>query len=82
LTAWESSGVGQHGIPVKRFAADWKRYGRRAGSIRNTDMAEEGEGLVAVWDGKSSGTTDIIRQAKNHGLLEFVCRVGLNVITR
>jgi hypothetical protein len=33
------------GIPVVRFPADWKRYGRRAVSIKNQKVAQHGEGL-------------------------------------
>jgi hypothetical protein len=51
----------QHGIPVMRFPADWKRYGRRVGSIRNQKMAEYAEALVAVWDGRSRGNLNMIR---------------------
>lgn len=66
----------QHGIPVKQFPADWDRYGRKAGPIRNQAMAEYGEALIAVWDGKSRGTKNMIRQARKHGLRVFVYLVG------
>ncbi len=62
----------EHGIPVVRFPADWKAYGKAAGPIRNRKMAEyasEGEGvLVAFWDGGSLGTASMIRLAKKTGL--------------
>jgi hypothetical protein len=38
---WEE----QNGIPFTRFPADWKRYGRRAGPVRNKEMAEYAEKL-------------------------------------
>ncbi len=61
-----------HGIPVKRFPADWLQYGKAAGPIRNRKMAEyasKGEGiLVAFWDGKSRGTASMIRLAEKCGL--------------
>lgn len=66
----------QNGIPVKQFPADWDRYGRKAGPIRNQAMAEYGEALIAVWDGKSRGTRDMIRRARKHGLRVFVYLVG------
>jgi hypothetical protein len=46
----------EHGIPVTRFPAEWSRYGRRAGPIRNKEMAVYGEALIVVWDGKRAGT--------------------------
>jgi len=43
-------------IEVQRFPADWDKYGKRAGIIRNNDMAKEADGLICVWDGKSRGS--------------------------
>jgi len=54
----------EHGVPVKRFPADWDKWGKRAGSIRNYDMAEYGEALVAVHDGSSRGTLNMIGQMR------------------
>lgn len=63
------------GIPNKTFHADWNTFGRAAGPIRNKKMAEylaavkEKEVLVlAIWDGKSPGTGDMIAQAKKFTL--------------
>jgi hypothetical protein len=68
--------AGELGIQVKRFPADWAKYGKEAGHIRNILMAQNAEALVAVWDGKSSGTRDMIRIAKMNGLKVFVYKVG------
>lgn len=59
-------------IPIKRFPADWKSYGKAAGPIRNQQMAEYGDALIAVWDGASKGTADMIRRAKAKGLRCYV----------
>lgn len=58
----------QHGVQVLRFPAAWDLFGKAAGSIRNTQMAEAAEALVAVWDGESAGTRDMIAKAKAAGL--------------
>ncbi len=63
------------GIPVKRFPANWKAYGRAAGLLRNTDMAAYAGALVAVWDGKSRGTDHMIKTALQLGREVFVRRV-------
>lgn len=49
-------------IPFKIFFADWDTYGRRAGPIRNAQMAKYANAAVVVWDGKSSGTRNMIEQ--------------------
>lgn len=72
------------GIPVKRFPADWSKYGDRAGPLRNRAMAEyvfehsapwRPGGLVAVWDGRSRGTLNMIDTARALGLRVHVKRV-------
>ena len=55
-------------IPVKMFPADWKKYKNGAGPIRNTEMAEYAEALIALWDGDSSGTADMIMEAVAKGM--------------
>jgi hypothetical protein len=62
-------------IPVKIFPAEWDLYGRRAGAIRNCNMAKYAEGLVAVWDGESRGTEHMIKEATRRGLKVYVHKV-------
>jgi len=38
------------------FPADWNKYGKRAGFIRNEDIIKNCDGVIAFWDGKSKGT--------------------------
>jgi len=64
--AWE------HMIPKKEFPADWDKYGKAAGFIRNKQMAEYADALIAVWDGKSKGTAHMIDIAKKEGLEVFI----------
>lgn len=58
-------------IPLKVFPADWEKYGRAAGPIRNKQMLdyalEENAIVVSFWDGKSRGTANMIRSAKSAG---------------
>lgn len=58
----------ERGYSVKYFPADWDRYGKAAGYIRNEEMAENADALVAFWDGKSRGTRNMIEIAKERGL--------------
>lgn len=52
------------GIPTKVFPADWKAHGKAAGPIRNREMAQYADALIALWDGKSRGTKNMIDEAK------------------
>lgn len=50
----------ENNIPVKQFPADWKQYGKRAGYLRNRQMGEYADMLIAFWDGESKGTEHMI----------------------
>lgn len=58
-------------IPVKYFPADWDRYGKSAGYIRNAQMADYAEALVLVWDGTSRGSKMMRELAIKKGLMFF-----------
>lgn len=62
----------EHNIPVTVFPADWDKYKRAAGPIRNRQMAEYGDALVAIWDGESRGTKNMIEEATKRNLLVYV----------
>ena len=59
-------------IPVKEFPADWSKHGKAAGPIRNKQMAEYADVLIAFWDGKSKGTKDMIDQAMTKKLMVVI----------
>lgn len=54
----------KHDIPRKPFPAKWKEFGRDAGFLRNQEMADYGDALIAIWDGKSRGTVDMVNRMK------------------
>lgn len=58
----------ERGYSVRHFPADWDKNGRSAGYIRNVEMAENADALIAFWDGKSRGTNHMIDIAKSRGL--------------
>lgn len=62
----------ERGFNTKLFPADWKTHGRKAGPIRNKQMADYGEMLIAFWDGKSSGTKNMIENSKKLGLIVHI----------
>lgn len=67
-----------YGHNISYFPAEWEKYGRSAGYLRNKTMAEyasykKGYGaLIAFWDGKSKGTNHMINLAKEYGLKVFI----------
>lgn len=63
-----------HGKRVHEFPADWDTYGKRAGYLRNAEMADFADILVAFWDGVSRGTKHMINLAKKKGLKVYVVR--------
>ena len=66
----------EHGYPIKRFPANWNRYGRAAGPKRNAQMAEYSDMLIAFWDGKSRGTFNMVQEAKSQGLIVVVIHIS------
>jgi hypothetical protein len=62
------------GVPVTRLIPDWKKHGRAAGIIRNTDIVKQADKVVAFWDGKSKGTQDTIGKARKANKLLYVRR--------
>lgn len=51
----------KEGLPYIRFVPGWGLHGRKyAAYIRNNDMGFYGDGLLAIWDGRSPGTKHMI----------------------
>lgn len=67
----------ERGYPLHRFPADWKQFGRAAGPIRNKQMAEESDILVAFLSPNSRGTANMINQMNKAGKLYFVVPIEL-----
>lgn len=53
----------ERGLAFRRFPAEWERYGKQAGWVRNQLMAWYSTHLVAFWDGSSRGTGAMIKTA-------------------
>lgn len=58
----------ENSVPLRKFPADWATHGRAAGPIRNTEMAQYADALIAIWDGASRGTANMISTANRRGL--------------
>jgi ABC-type enterochelin transport system substrate-binding protein len=58
----------ENNSPIETYPAEWDKYGKSAGYKRNQTMADNADGLIAFWDGKSKGTKHMIDIATKGGL--------------
>lgn len=63
-------------IPLKVFPADWKQYGKAAGPIRNRQMAEYANALLA-FDKGTRGTRNMIQTARKYHLHGLIIPIDL-----
>lgn len=61
------------GYQCHKFPADWNKYGKRAGMVRNAEMygfiaGFEHRAAQLFWDGESRGTRDNFLRAGNTGV--------------
>lgn len=54
----------ENGYKIEKYIAKWEKYGKKAGPIRNKQMAKISDYLICFWDGKSKGTKSMIDFAK------------------
>lgn len=54
----------KNGIKVRRFPADWDLHGKRAGPVRNAQMAAYADALILIWDGVSRGSRSMLEEAR------------------
>lgn len=53
----------ENNIETKIFYPDWSKHGKKAGFLRNSDIINEAELIIAFWDKTSKGTKDSIDKA-------------------
>jgi len=58
----------EKGFSIKEFPADWDKYGKGAGHIRNEEMAKYATHCVCFWDGESRGTKSMINLCEKYNL--------------
>lgn len=63
----------ERGLRMIIFPAEWKKYGRRAGFIRNVDIIRECDVCFAFWDGESHGTKHDIELCDETGKPCHIC---------
>jgi SLOG family YspA-like protein len=59
---------GTNGISVLTFEANWSKYGRKAGPIRNQQMLDEAHPELVVATAGGVGTADMVKKARQAGV--------------
>lgn len=54
----------EHNIKLTVLKPNWS-IGRHAGLLRNSDIVNHADQVIAFWDGQSKGTLDSINKAVN-----------------
>lgn len=57
----------QRSLMTLIYNADWNMHGKSAGMIRNQQIVDAADKIVAFWDGVSRGTADTIAKAQKAG---------------
>ena len=57
----------QNGIELIEYIPNYNKYGRSAPIIRNRQIIEACDKVLAIWDGQSHGTLNSINLAKKLG---------------
>lgn len=58
----------ERNLQLLRFPANWKRYGRSAGMVRNGQMLNVADACFAFHDGESRGTAQMLRISRAKGI--------------
>lgn len=70
-------------IPVESIKAEWGKFGKNAGPIRNRKMLDKGPGLVLAFHDDiedSKGTKDCVTEARKRGIeIWLVTHSGITV---
>ena len=55
------------GLKLTVFLPQYEKYGRAAPIVRNKEIVDYAEKIIAFWDGKSRGTLSVIKYAEKMG---------------
>ena len=60
-------------LALELYPAEWKKYGKAAGPIRNKQMVEKADIVIAFVCERAKGTKNLIAQAKKHDKI-LICK--------
>lgn len=62
-----------HGLKLTEFLPDYDTYGKRAPLLRNLEIIDYADRVIAFWDGKSRGTKFVIDNCvKKHKEIQVI----------
>ena len=64
-----------NGYVYEAYDADWNRYGKQAGTIRNRELAKMITEAIFFWDGKSESTKELIEFVKQRGIKPLIITI-------
>ena len=65
----------QNKITIIEFLPEYSKYGRKAPLLRNIQIVENCDSVIAFWDGKSHGTKFTIDYAKKLGKIFKIIKI-------
>jgi hypothetical protein len=65
-------------IQITRMIPDWKKHGKKAGVLRNTDLVNACDYAIIFWDNISKGTLDTINKLRISNTPHLV--VNMNIV--
>ena len=65
----------EHNLRIECFPAEWEKYHKGAGPIRNAKMVQSADAVIVFWDNESSGTKNIIECTRKQDIPYRIVRV-------
>lgn len=66
----------ENDLECTEYLADWKKHGKAAGMIRNEEIINGADMILAFWDGVSKGTANSLTKAKKQKKPCFIVYYG------
>ena len=56
----------ENDLKIEEHLAEWEKFGKAAGHIRNEEMIKESDEVLLLWDGESHGTKNDIELCEKY----------------